>query len=59
MAEGWAAGAVVRTDRLGTLSKVMDNTTLLTAIPPPSRALRVVLDHRKVLGLASLMPRCF
>ena len=45
-AEGWAAGAVLRVERLGTLSDVVDSATIFTAIPPPSRALRVVLAHR-------------
>jgi hypothetical protein len=48
VAEGWAAGAVVRTERLGTLTGLIDNSTLFTAIPPPNRAQRVVLEHRQV-----------
>ena len=49
VAEGWAAGCVLRPDKLGSLTDVIDNSSLFTAIPPPHRALRVVLAHRPVL----------
>ena len=46
VAEGWAAGAVLSAASLGTLSDVLDNATMFTAIRPPARALRVLLAHR-------------
>lgn len=47
VAEGWAAGVVMRPEKLGTVTDVLDNASLFTAIAAPSRALRVVLAHRE------------
>jgi enolase len=44
VAEGWAAGAVMRPAVLGTLTELLDNATMFTTIKP--KALRLVLAHR-------------
>jgi len=46
VAEGWADGVVMRPEKLGTVTDVLDNATMFTALAPPARALRVVLAHR-------------